>query len=99
MGVASSLAGGEGGAVTWDRLQRETLDALGFALWRRVDASAPVADDPLLRALLRAAGRDPDAPDAASLCRGWMPLTDLRTPAAKRALWPQLRALRSRARS
>ncbi|WRL52016.1 hypothetical protein U3649_06450 [Luteimonas sp. R10] len=97
MGLASSLLGGEGGAVSWDGLQREALDALGFTLWRRVDAAASVPDDPLLHALLRAAGRGADAPDAASLCRGWMPLARLRTPEAKRALWPQLRALRSRA--
>lgn len=97
--MAPPLGDREGVVVSWDRLQRETLDALGFTLWHRIDASAAVPDDPLLRALLRAAGRSPEAPDAASLCRGWMPLANLRTPAAKRALWPQLRALRSRARS
>lgn len=56
------------------------------------------AIDPLLRALLRAAGLDPSQVDDA---QGWLraqqipSLTQLRNnPAAKRALWPRLRALR-----
>jgi len=78
--------------VTWDPLQREVLDALGHPVYRAV---GQVPDDPLLHALLRAAGRGIDAPDAAALCRGWMPVERLRDPAAKRALWPRLRALRA----
>jgi hypothetical protein len=59
--------------------------------------SAPAMsfDDPLLLALLRAAGRARNAMDAAVLASGWpSPQALRRDPAAKRALWPQLRALR-----
>lgn len=51
--------------------------------------------DRLARALLRAAGRAVDAADADALLAQW-PQTDRlrRDPAAKRALWPRLRALR-----
>lgn len=57
-------------------------------------AASARADDALLRAVLRAAGRRPDAaPDEAVLS-----LYDAATlrgyPAAKRALWPLLRSLR-----
>lgn len=82
--------------MSWDGLQREVLDALGHSLWRRVDPQGEVPDDPLADALLRAAGRDRNSPDAAALCRSWQPLARLRDPAAKRALWPRLRALRRR---
>ena len=60
-----------------------------------VDAQkSPPVGDALLRALLRAAARDVD--DAAALLQAW-PLASLRgNPAAKRALWPRLRALRAR---
>lgn len=58
--------------------------------------STATSDAPLLRALARAAGRQPQdhelqqvLPDLATL-RG--------NPAARRALWPQLRALRKRGR-
>jgi hypothetical protein len=58
-------------------------------------ASAIAFDDPLILALLRAAGRARGAADAALLARGWpSPQALRRDPAAKRALWPQLRALR-----
>jgi hypothetical protein len=85
--------------MSWDPLQREILGALGHAAYRMA-AAAPVAlpDDALLHAMLRAAGRDADAADAAALCREWMPTTRLREPAAKRALWPRLRALRASTR-
>lgn len=82
--------------MSWDGLQREVLEALGHTLWRHEDPAARVPDDPLLHALLRAAGRGPDSPDAAALCRSWMPVSGLRDAAAKRALWPRLRALRRR---
>lgn len=105
-------------AVPWDPLQREVLDAMGFAVYHAAmpatapvpatpaaatlpisshDAlpDAPLPDDPLISALLRAAGRDRDAGDAAQLVRGWPSPQALRCdPRAKRALWPQLRALR-----
>jgi hypothetical protein len=59
------------------------------------DTSADSPDHPLVRALLRAAGRDPADADAATLLRGWPAVRTLRGDArAKRALWPQLRALR-----
>lgn len=52
-------------------------------------------DDPLVLALLRAAGRARHAVDAALLASGWpSPQALRRDPAAKRALWPHLRALR-----
>lgn len=52
-------------------------------------------DDPLVLALLRAAGRARHAVDAALLARDWpSPQALRRDPAAKRALWPHLRALR-----
>lgn len=61
-------------------------------------ASAPDATDPLLRAMLRAAGREPHGADAAALCRDWPPAERLRDPAAKRSMWPRLRTLRAQLR-
>ncbi|MFA0922781.1 alanine acetyltransferase [Xanthomonas fragariae] len=55
--------------------------------------------DRLQMALLRASGCNPGDPDTQALMASW-PLADLRgNPAAKRALWPQLRALRRRPHS
>ncbi|WP_115554608.1 alanine acetyltransferase [Xanthomonas arboricola] len=52
--------------------------------------------DRLQMALLRASGCNPGDPSTQALMASW-PLADLRgNPAAKRALWPQLRALRRR---
>lgn len=82
--------------MSWDGVQREILDALGYPQWRRVDQSAQIPDDPLIHALLRAAGRTAESSDAVNLCREWQPLDRLRSTAAKRALWPRLRALRGR---
>ena len=82
--------------MSWDGVQREVLEALGHTLWRRVDPGGELPGDPLVDALLRAAGRDRNSPDAAALVRSWPPLAELRQPAAKRALWPRLRALRRR---
>ena len=71
----------------WDDFQREMLDALGHVVYRVQTPSSP-EDSPLSRALARAAKTELDA-----LPR--LPALDtLRTPAAKRALWPALRALR-----
>lgn len=86
--------------MSWDAFQREALDALGHKLYRLAGDEAPPPPDmsamtPLQRAVLRAADRR-DAADSALLpllvaARG------LRAdPAAKRALWPRLRALRRR---
>ena len=81
--------------MSWNAQQRAMLDAMGYPLWRTAGATQAVpagrdADDPLLRALHRAAGgRDPSPL--------LPPLDRLRGDAvAKRALWPRLRALRRR---
>lgn len=51
--------------------------------------------DRLHFALIRASGCNPNAPGAAELFASWPPSSQLRgNPAAKRALWPRLRALR-----
>jgi hypothetical protein len=87
----------------WDSFQREALTALGHVVYQAagpaLNASASrrdAADDgvpPLLQALAFAAGvpveRLVDLP----------PLDRLRTAAAKRALWPRLRAMRAASRS
>lgn len=54
---------------------------------------------PLQIALLRASGCNPNDPETQALMAGWN-LDELRgSAAAKRALWPQLRALRKRGRA
>jgi hypothetical protein len=87
----------------WDSFQREALTALGHVVYQAagpaLNASAlqrDATDDgapPLLQALARAAGvpveRLVDLP----------PLEQLRNAAAKRALWPRLRAMRAASRS
>jgi hypothetical protein len=87
----------------WDSFQREALTALGHVVYQAagpaLNASAlqrGATDDgapPLLQALARAAGvpveRLVDLP----------PLEQLRNAAAKRALWPRLRAMRAASRS
>lgn len=95
MAAASRRQGRD--AVTWDAVQREVLDALGHTVYSRAAPERPrLPDDPLLQALLRAAARGPDDEDAHALGRAWMPVARLRgDPAAKRALWPTLRALRA----
>jgi len=51
--------------------------------------------DKLHFALIRASGCNPNAPDAQALFAQWPSSAELRgNPAAKRALWPVLRALR-----
>lgn len=84
-------------SAVWSPLQRETLEAMGLPVYRAVGIAAPgeLPDDPLIHALLRAAGRSRDAEDAVRLARTWPAPRALRSdPRAKRALWPQLRALR-----
>lgn len=88
----------------WDAFQRDVLDALGHVVYATREAvpatsastaaatrapdPADAAAPPLLRALARAANSAvatlPDLPS----------VEDLRTPAAKRAVWPRLRAMR-----
>ncbi len=56
--------------------------------------------DKLHFALIRASGCNPNAEDAAAIIAQWPPSHELHgNPAAKRALWPQLRALRRKALS
>ncbi len=79
----------------WDPFQREMLAALG--LEPLVSAPPSLPDDPLLHALLRAAGRARDSGDLVQALRTLGEWTPLRGDvAAKRAWWPRLRALRSR---
>ena len=67
-----------------------------------VQESAPTTRRPAARlpdrlhiALIRAAGINPNAPGMAELIAQWPSSSELRgDPAAKRALWPRLRALR-----
>ncbi|MGB3394267.1 MAG: alanine acetyltransferase [Stenotrophomonas sp.] len=60
--------------------------------------AGPRLPDRLQIALLRASGCNPNDPQTRVLMEGW-PLAELRaSPAAKRALWPQLRALRRKQR-
>jgi hypothetical protein len=62
------------------------------AVARRPGARMP---DRLHFALIRASGCNPNAPGAAELIASWPAASELRgNPAAKRALWPRLRALR-----
>lgn len=45
--------------------------------------------------VIRASGLNPNAPETAAIIAGWPTTAELRgNPAAKRALWPLLRALR-----
>lgn len=81
--------------MAWDAFQRDALAALGHVVYVQRPA-AGLPDDPLLRALLHAAGRDASASDAREWMHTWPAVARLRgDPAAKRALWPQLRALRA----
>jgi len=82
--------------LAWDPWQQEVLEAMGHRVYARAPRAADVVpDDPLAHALLRAAGRRPDDDDAAALLRGLPALDVLRAdPAAKRAAWHRLRALR-----
>lgn len=88
----------------WDAFQREALTALGHVVYRTATASAGVpgaqcgaadneAQPLLLRALARAAGVPVER------LTSLPPLDQLRSAAAKRALWPRLRAMRAAARS
>jgi hypothetical protein len=77
----------------WDPFQREVLAALGHVPY--VLAPPQIPDDPLLHALLHAAGRGPGSADVGAVLRQLPATASLRgNAAAKRALWPRLRALR-----
>lgn len=80
--------------VPWSAAQCEWLQALGHDVYR----FAGPPRDPLLDAVLRAAGRDPADPAARGVLAGLPPVATLRGDGgAKRRLWPALRALRARA--
>jgi hypothetical protein len=93
-------------SAAWTAGQQRCLAALGYTLFRLASRTSGDANratlqssaiDPLLRALLRAAGRDPERTDAEAWLREMAiaPLEQLRMdPAAKRELWPRLRATR-----
>lgn len=81
--------------MSWDAFQHEVLAELGHVAWRVArDEAAEAPRDALSLAVLRAAARTAESADAARLCRAHGVPARLREPAAKRALWPQLRALR-----
>lgn len=76
----------------WSAAQVEWLRALGHEPFRH----AGLPDDPLLHAVLRAAGQDPADARALALAGQLPPVSTLRGDAgAKRRLWPRLRALRA----
>lgn len=90
-------------SAPWDAFQRDALAALGHDVYRQADAAPAVpamapdaagsgAQARLLGALARAAGVPVDG------LPGLPPLAQLRSAAAKRALWPRLRALRAATR-
>ena len=73
--------------MSWTPSRQAMLEAMGYALYR--DVQAPDPAHPLMQALRRAAG----GRELAGLALP--PLDRLRgDAAAKRALWPRLRALR-----
>jgi len=80
--------------VTWDALQSAALDALGHDRYRVQVPGQVLPDDPLVDPLLRAAGLHRDADGAVALVRSLGALSELRSAAAKRAVWPRLRRLR-----
>ena len=73
----------------WDPFQREVLEALGHVVYAVHEPEAP----PVLQSVAKAANvRVAQLPPLP-------PIAELRTPAAKRALWPTLRALRKAGRA
>jgi hypothetical protein len=72
----------------------------GAPLSAPVRRAAPAVPDRLHIALIRAAGINPNAPESAEIIARLPASSELRgNPAAKRALWPRLRALRAKARA
>lgn len=83
--------------MSWDSLQTEVLGELGCQPWRQVWPAAALPPDPFVVAQLAAA----IGVAAETLLASGIELPDaerLRDAAIKRALWPQLRRLRARAR-
>ncbi|QIL21490.1 hypothetical protein [Thermomonas sp. HDW16] len=85
--------------MSWDGFQREVLAELGHVLYRPMHAQAARVDVDagMLARLARAVGMDADELHAhADIAAQTMTLRG--NAAAKRALWPRLRALRRDAR-
>jgi len=90
----------EHGRLSWDAFQREVLAELGHVLYVPLQAGSPGvqapagdADAAMLAKLARAANVDAEALHAqADIAAASMKLRG--DAAAKRALWPRLRALR-----
>lgn len=84
--------------MSWDALQREALVELGLTLWtRHVPGSEPTPppDPRVLAMLAKACAMSPQALAEAGVA---LPgFERLREASVKRALWPALRGLRSRA--
>jgi len=79
--------------VSWDAFQRDALAELGLVLYEQAPPPLGPADLPMLERLARAAGVEAgrlhaqaDIAAASLVLRG--------DAAAKRALWPRLRAMR-----
>ena len=75
--------------LPFDDFQREVLDALGHVVYRAQTPEVPALVQTLATVAKASVAQLPKLP----------PLEQLRTPAAKRALWPQLRALRKASRA
>ena len=75
--------------LPFDDFQREVLDALGHVVYRAEAPEVPALVQVLADVAKSSVKQLPKLP----------PLEQLRTPAAKRALWPQLRALRKASRA
>lgn len=84
---------GDGGRMPARRIETDVAPAVDAVPVRRAPAGMP---DRLHFALIRAAGINPNTPEGTALIGQLPPSSGLRgNPAAKRALWPRLRALRA----
>jgi hypothetical protein len=75
--------------LPFDDFQRDVLEALGHVVYRVDAPEVPLLVQVLANVAKSSVAQLPKLPA----------LDQLRTPAAKRALWPQLRALRKAARA
>jgi hypothetical protein len=75
--------------LPFDDFQRDVLDALGLVVYRAEAPEVPALVQTLANVAKASVAQLPKLPS----------LDELRTPAAKRALWPQLRALRKGSRA
>ena len=82
--------------MSWDAWQRDVLEALGHQVYVVATPELPrLPDDPLLHALLKAAGVQADPAASHALAATLPSLSELRGDAtALRVLWPRLRTLR-----